>query len=368
MRKNHIDFPLYATDPFRPENSMDFSEDFPIYLIHGESIDSAGVSLRDYDGNQLWLSKPEGVEWACFRHHSSRVVVARWPNLTATSEKPPDHEIEILDLDANGKPIPPSRVVPASQFDYSLLDGPQLRDLGFTLGSSLRLKNPSLIGEYGCGRVIANSNAGLVFCAQNDRAPILFDLATQRPVGPLKGWSFGNVMEDPVFSPDGKTLVVASDQSWLTAWDTTTGQSRWQFKGNIVGYEFSSHGKRVVAPTHVGGVTSAEALLEVLDEQTGMSIAALPTQKWNAPAWMNPTGTRIFTREPEASNDKGNEGLILWDVDNSTPIWKTELKADDKAEVAQDLLSLEKNPAIPDLLKIAYRRLRTCNNSGSPTQ
>jgi hypothetical protein len=66
------------------------------------------------------------------------------------SGKAPKHEFEILDLGPNGKPLPPSRVVPASEFNYSFLDRLELPHLDLTLGTSLHEKNASIIEAYGC--------------------------------------------------------------------------------------------------------------------------------------------------------------------------------------------------------------------------
>ena len=111
VRSNEIDFRLSAGEILGDFHSLEFSPRMhSLYLIHGELLDSRPVSLWDYQGNQLWSSEPQTVEWASFQHHSSRIVIARWPEL---SEKAPDHEFEILDLDPNGKPLPPSKVVPA---------------------------------------------------------------------------------------------------------------------------------------------------------------------------------------------------------------------------------------------------------------
>ena len=65
---------------------------------------------------------------------------------------------------------------------------------------------------------------------------------------------------------------------------------------------------------------------------------------------------------------RGIWALVVWDVDKSITLWKRELRAEDKTEMEQDLALLKTNPGIPELLKIAHRRLRSCSDSAIPTK
>lgn len=328
-----------------------FSEDLPLFLTHSSIGSSGGVSLWDYGGNQLWSSEPVSVEWAAFRDHGSRVVIARW-NLGG------GNQFEILRLDAKGRPTGPSTLVAASQFDYRMLAGPRLPySPRFTLGSSLDENNPSVIGHYGCRRVVADFDVGLALCTQDKVAPILFDVATLRPAGVLKGWAFGDVGEDPVFSPDGGTLVVISDRG-LTAWDTATRELRWKVAASARTYGFSTNGKRVVPATHREGVP-----LVFLDAQTGKTIGALSTKSWGTTVWVNHDGTRVITAEAVRPGERGNEALVLWDVDRSAELRRIELVSVDKAEEERDLAAIKGSPGVPELLEVARRRLRVCEDA-----
>jgi WD40 repeat protein len=331
-----------------------FSADHRLFLTYGGISSRTSVSLWDYEGNEMWSSEP--ADWAAFANHGSQVVIAQSPGLTPG--KILHYQFEIFDLGAKGGPVGPPRVVPASQFDYRILTGAQLPDLQFTLGASLRAENPSLIVEYGCAYLIANFDVGLVLCAQDKVAPILFDVSTRKPKGVLTAWSFGNVEGVPVFSPDGKMLLVASRAGPLTAWDTTTRDLRWKRAAYSSNYQFSADGKRILLST-------SDKCDTAIDTQTGNIIGTIPMRPSCSLVWVNPTATRLMTNEAAHGGDLLDKSavLVLWDVDHSIELQRIELSSEDRAEEDRDIAALKATPSVPILLEIAHRRLRACNGA-----
>jgi hypothetical protein len=175
-------------------------------------------------------------------------------------------------------------------------------------------------------------------------------------------------MEYPIFDPENNRLFIASDLKWLTAWDPSERKLLWAFKADDVrGFRLSQDRSRVLLPTYTGKSETYKQFLGILDSQTGHAIAEIPT-RGGFPVWIDPAGKELITSEPAPVRDAGNLSLVVWDVDKSTPLWKQELRAEDKTEVEQDLALLKTKPGTPDLLKIAYRRLRSCSDSTVPTK
>ena len=75
-----------------------------------------------------------------------------------------------------------------------------------------------------------------------------------------------------------------------------------------------------------------------------------------------------MTREPAPVRDEEIWRSSYGTSTNRSRSGNRELRAEDKTEMEQDLALLKTNPGIPELLKIAHRRLRSCSDSAIPTK
>jgi WD40 repeat protein len=169
-----------------------------------------------------------------------------------------------------------------------------------------------LLGRSGTAWSAAFSpNGKHIVSASDDTTVRLWDAATGQPIGePLRGHT--NIVERAVFSPDGRRIVSASDDTTLRLWNADSGQPIGEplrgHTGIVFTAAFSPDGRRIVS-------ASDDTTVRLWDAATGQPIGQPlrgHTQAVEGAAF-SPDGQRIVS----ASLDKT---LRLWDATTGRPI------------------------------------------------
>jgi WD40 repeat protein len=138
-----------------------------------------------------------------------------------------------------------------------------------------------------------------IVIASDDKTARIWDAATGKEIAVLRGHGAG--VKSAAFSPDEKRIVTASDDKTARIWDAATGKEIAVLRGHGVGVKsaaFSPDGKRIVT-------ASWDSTARIWDAATGKEIAVL--RGVVSSAAFSPDGKRIVT----ASYDKTAR---IWDA------------------------------------------------------
>ena len=331
---------------FRGAEDITFSADRPLLLIgDGE------LSLWNLAGEPLGSTERVDVEWKSLSKGGSALVVAlkpsylKFPNMA-------DPQVELFDIDAQGRLVKPGKVFDAAGFDWSILKGAALRTS--VEAPVLRVGPNRSRQALPCKSATTDFKIGVGVCVLENAAPVLFDASSRQAVGELLNWTFGVAGSDFWFSPDGRTLLLAGSAGRVTAWDVPTRTLKWNLPGiPTLNTRYSTDGKRLLLSSNI------DASARIVDAETGATLASLPGSD-DGVVWIDAAGRHAISEE------RGSHGirLTLWNVeskDEQRAMRSLELDSGESTEYAQDSNALSKSPSSDTLLQMARRRLRRCS-------
>ncbi len=340
------------------------------FLKYRDSDDNTSkAGIWDLDsGRRLWTQQSRlKFKYAAFRAPKELVVYGektKTPFFAGGSAG-----FEVYSLGNDGIPIGAPRTFSIENFDYRQLAGGPLD------ASKLAFGFDSVLGEHylkagSCRTPTWNAQAVLChYYAFNDktvRAPILFDIATDRTLGPPQNWKFEGEFSDDLFSPDGSLLVAAG---WIpnpqgsfnpgshdvSIWDVTTWQTLWTFP---ISYpqpktQFSRDDQPLFAKDIVGNFTAfsrdGKRLFigdKAFDSRSGSPVGTVPEAKI---LWVDSTGRHLI----------GSDGRAFWwDVDQGKEL--RQVNADDFRTYDKAVEALSSSASAHDLLSIAEFELHRC--------
>ncbi|MDY7008450.1 MAG: caspase family protein [Cyanobacteriota bacterium] len=146
------------------------------------------------------------------------------------------------------------------------------------------------------GKTIATAN--------DDTTARLWDATTGKKLATLNHQDWVNAV---AFSPNGKTITTASNDKTARLWDATTGKKLATFNHQdwVNAVAFSPNGKTIAT-------ASRDKTARLWDAATGKKLATLNHQDWVNAVAFSPDGKTIAT----VSHGKAR----LWDVDTSTEL------------------------------------------------
>ena len=212
--------------------------------------------------------------------------------------------------------------------------------LGWTaaaLAQDLRLVPP--IGHTaGINSVELSPDGKTIVTASNDNTAKVWDVATGKELIILEGHT--DYVNSAQFSPDGKTIVTAAWDNTAKVWDVATGQELISLEGHedlVNGAQFSPDGKTIVTD-------SDDFTAKIWDVATGQELLTLKmpgevqgynpdgqsivTADWNlAKVWDVATGLEIMTMEghsdviESAQFSPDGQTIVTTAWDNTTKVW-----------------------------------------------